>query len=78
MKECYEYWRGLGYKLYMIMGIPMYVLRFLLVNSSVPISGLKKSSITYHFVSEVIAVDEWRMIYVLIDTHTNLANVFIP
>ena len=81
MKNCCEYLRGLRYKLRM-MGIPcdfpLYVYgdnKWVLVNSGNPFSMLKKksSSITYHFVKEGIAKDEWHVAYV--NTHNNIADL---
>ena len=81
MKECYEYLRGLRYKLRTI-GIPCEYPSYIygenqsvLVNSSVPTSVLKKKScsIAYHFVREGVALDEWRTTYV--SNHYNVADL---
>ena len=76
MKQATEYLCGLRYKLRMF-GIPVYKLAFIygdnqsvLINASAPESTLKKKSqlVTYHFVREGSAADEWRTQYV----HTSL------
>ena len=75
MKQCCEYIRGLKYKLTM-MGIPTELPAYIfgdnksvLINSSIPHSTLKKKScaVSYHFVREGIAKDEWRVEYVATD-----------
>ena len=67
MKQCCEYVRGLRYKLRM-MGIscddPTFIYgenQSVLANPTIPNSMLKKKSksITYHFVREGAAWDEW-------------------
>ena len=82
MKLCCEYVRGLRYKLRM-MGIslldePAYIYgdnKSVLANTTIPDSTLKKKShsITYHFVREGVARDEWRTSYV--NTHDNPADL---
>jgi Reverse transcriptase (RNA-dependent DNA polymerase) len=81
MKHCTEYLRGLRYKLRM-MGIPVeghaYVFgdnKSVLYNVSIPDSILKKKSqsLSYHFVREGSARDEWRIAY--INTHENPADL---
>ena len=81
MKQCCEYIRGLRYRLRM-MGIPCEVPTYIygdnqsvLANTSIPDSTLKKKSqsITYHFVREGAARDEWRTTYV--NTHENEADL---
>eukprot|EP00980_Cylindrotheca_fusiformis_P025547 scaffold14026_cov110-Cylindrotheca_fusiformis.AAC.1 len=81
MKQATEYVRGLRYKLRM-MGIPCaeptYVYgdnKSVLCNTSIPESTLKKKSqsISYHFVREDVARDEWRTAY--INTHLNPADL---
>eukprot|EP00980_Cylindrotheca_fusiformis_P006319 scaffold1355_cov75-Cylindrotheca_fusiformis.AAC.1 len=81
MKQCTEYVRGLRYKLRM-MGIPCTEPTFVygdnksvLFNTSIPESTLKKKtqSISYHFVREGAARDEWRTAY--INTHHNPADL---
>ena len=81
MKQCTEYIRGLQYKLRM-MGIPCTGPTFVygdnksvLFNTTIPDSTLKKKSqsITYHFVREGAAWDEWHMAYV--NTHENPADL---
>ena len=66
MKQCYEYLRGLRYKLRM-MGTPVEGPacaygdnQSVLANASVPDSALKKKSqsLAYHFVREGVARDE--------------------
>ena len=75
MKQCCEYIRGLRYKLTM-MEIPTESPacifgdnQSILVNSSVLHSALKKKScsVSYHFVLEGVAKDEWRVEYVSTD-----------
>ena len=81
MKQCCEYIHGLRYKSRM-MGIscddPTFIYgdnQSVLANTTVPDSTLKKKlhSITYHFVQEGAAWDEWRMTYV--NTHENEADL---
>ena len=81
MKQCCEYVRGLRYKLRM-MGIscddPMFIYgdnQSVLANTTIPDLTLKKKSqsITYHFVREGAAWDEWQMTYV--NTHENEADL---
>ena len=81
LKNCCEYLRGLKYKLEM-MGIPSDFPSFIfgdnksvLVNSTVPHSVLKKKScsISYHFVREGVANDEWMISY--IPTNDNRADM---
>ena len=82
MKLCCEYVRGLRYKLRM-MGIslldePAYIYgdnKSVLANTTIPDSTLKKKShsITYRFVREGVARDEWRTSYV--NTHDNPADL---
>ena len=81
MKQGTEYIRGLRYKLRM-MGIPCTSPSFVfgdnqsvLANTTVPASQLKKksNSISYHFVREGCARDEWRATYV--NTHENPADL---
>ena len=73
MKQAMEYARGLRYKLQM-MGMmvnePTFVFgdnQLVLTNTTVPASTLKKKSnaITYHFVQEGCARDEWHTAYVV-------------
>ena len=72
MKQCFEYIRGLRYKLRM-MGIPVNNLAYIygdnqsvLWNTTDPDSTLKKKSslVAYHFVTEGVAKNEWRTGYV--------------
>ena len=81
MKQCCEYVHGLRYKLRM-MGIscddPMFIYgdnQSVLANTTIPDSTLKKKSqsITYHFVQEGAARNEWRTTYV--NTHENEADL---
>lgn len=81
MKQCTEYVRGLRYKLRM-MGIPCTSPTFVyrdnksvLYNATIPDSTLKKKSqsITYHFVREGAARDEWHTAYM--NTHENPADL---
>jgi hypothetical protein len=81
MKQLCEYLRGLRYKLRM-MGIPcegpVYISgdnQSVLANTTIPNSMLKKKnqSICYHFVREVVALDEWRTSYV--NTHYNTTDL---
>ena len=81
MKQCCEYIRGLRYKLRM-MGIPVEGPtcingdnQSVLANTTIPDSTLKKKSqsISYHFVREGVARDEWRTSYV--NTHDNEADL---
>ena len=81
MKQGTEYIRGLRYKLRM-MGIPCTSPAFVfgnnqsvLANTTAPTSQLKKksNSISYHFVREGCARDEWRTSYV--NTHENPADL---
>ncbi len=81
MKHCTEYIRGLRYKLRML-GIPVEGPAFVfgdnksvLYNSSIPDSTLKKKSqsLSYHFVREGSARDEWRLAYV--NTHNNPSDL---
>jgi hypothetical protein len=81
MKQCCEYLRGLQYKLRM-MGIPCEGPacihgdnQSVLASCGIPYSILKKKSqsITYHFVREGAARDEWRTSYV--NTHDNEADL---
>ena len=81
MKQAVEYVCGLRYKL-KIMFIPCedptFVYgdnKYVLSNTKVPASTLKKNmnSLSYHFVSEVFARDEWCTAYV--NTNLNLANL---
>ena len=81
-KQAVEYVRGLRYKLRM-MGIscedPAFVYsdnKLMLANTSIPGSTLKKkmNSLSYHFIREGCARDEWRTAYV--NTHFNLADLF--
>ena len=81
MKKAVEYVRGLQYKLRM-MGIPCEDPTFVygdnksvLANTSMPVSTLKKNMnlLSYHFISEVCAHDEWRTAYV--NTNFNLADL---
>ena len=81
MKQCCEYVHGLRYKLWM-MGIscddPTFIYgdnQSVLANTTIPDSTLKKKlqSITYHFVREGAAWDEWQMTY--INTHKNEADI---
>lgn len=87
LKSCYEYICGLQYKLQM-MGILVELLTYVfgdnqsvLVNSSKPHSMLKKKllSIAYHFVSEGVAKDKWRVTY--LSTHLNpvdMCTILLP
>jgi hypothetical protein len=81
MKHCCKYLRGLRYKLRM-MGITCEEPAFIsddnqpvLYNTTISDSTLKKKSqsITYHFVREGSARDEWRTSYV--STHDNEADL---
>ena len=81
MKQCWEYIRGLRYKLRM-MGIPVEGPtriygdnQSVLANTTIPDSTLKKKSqsIAYHFVCEGVARDELRTSYV--NTHDNEADL---
>ena len=81
MKQATEYVRGLQYKLIM-MGIPVDEPAFIFgdnrsvpANTTIKESTLKKEMqlITYHFVREGSARDEWRTAY--INTHENVANM---
>ena len=81
IKHAAEYLRSLRYKLRML-GIPCDEPTFVygdnksvLSNTSVPASMLKKkmNSLSYHFVREGCARDEWRTAYV--NTHDNLADL---
>ena len=72
MKQAVEYVRGLRYKLRM-MGIPCEDPTFVygdnksvLANTSMPGSTLKKKMnlLSYHFIFEGCARDEWRTAYV--------------
>ena len=81
MKQAVEYVRGLRYKLRM-MGIPCEDPTFVygdnksvLANTSMPGSTLKKkmNSLSYHFIREGCARDEWRTAYV--NTNFNLADL---
>ena len=80
MKQAVQYVRGLQYKLRM-MGIPYEDPTFVygdnksvLANTSMPGSTLKKTmnSLSYHFICEGFARDEWRTAYV--NTNFNLAD----
>ena len=81
MKQCFDYIRGLRYKLRM-MGIPVEGPtciygdnQSVLSSTTIPDSTLKQKSqiIAYHFVPEGVARDEWRTSYV--NTHQNEANL---
>ena len=81
MKQCYEYIRGLRFKLRQT-GISIDTLTYIfgdnksvLVNTSEPHSQLKKksSSIAYHFVREGVTKDEWRTTY--LNTNFNPADM---
>jgi hypothetical protein len=81
MKQAMEYVHGLRFKLRM-MGItvdtPAFVFgdnQSVLANTTSPALTLKKKSnaITYHFVKEGCARDEWWTAY--INTHDNVANL---
>ena len=81
MKTCAEYVRGLRYKLRM-MGIaccePTYIYgdnQSVLYSTTLPDSTLKKKSqsLSYHFIREGAARDEWRTAYV--NTHLNPADM---
>ena len=81
MKQAVEYVRGLRYKLRML-GIPCDEPTFfygdnksVLSNTTVPASTLKKkmNSLSYHFVREGCARDEWRTAYV--NTNDNVADL---
>ena len=72
MKQAVEYVRGLRYKLRMF-GIPVDEPAFVfgdnksvLANTTVPGSTIKKkmNSLSYHFIREGCARDEWRTAYV--------------
>ena len=72
MKQALEYVRGLQYKLWML-GIPVDKPAFMfgnnksvLANMTVPGSMIKKKmdSLSYHFIQENCARDEWRTTYV--------------
>ena len=80
LKQCYEYIRGLRYKLRM-MGIPVeeptciyHDNQSVLANTTIPDSTVmkKSQSIAYHFVHEGAARDECRTSYV--NTHENEAG----
>ena len=82
MKQVFEYVCGLRYKL-QIMGIPCeypaYVYgdnKLVLANTSMPGYTIKKkiNSLSYHFIGEGCARDEWRTAYV--NTHFNLTYLF--
>ena len=75
MKQCCEYLKGLRYKLRM-MGIPVVHCCFVsgdnksvLYNTTLPDSTIKKKShsISYHYVREGCARDEWRTCYIHTD-----------
>jgi len=81
MKQCWEYFRGLRYKLRM-MGIPIPSHTFVfgdnqsvLANTSRPHSILRKksASIAYHFVREGVAKDAWQTTY--LNTHLNPSDM---
>ena len=81
MKQALEYVRGLRYKLRML-GIPVDEPAFVfgdnksvLANTTVPGSTIKKkmNSLSYHFIREGCARDEWRTAYV--NTHENCADL---
>jgi len=81
MKQALEYVRGLRYKLRML-GIPVDEPAFVfgdnksvLANTTVPGSTIKKkmNSLSYHFIREGCARDEWRTAY--INTHLNCADL---
>ncbi|KAL7524051.1 hypothetical protein ACHAWF_000797 [Thalassiosira exigua] len=81
MKQAVEYVRGLRYKLRML-GIPVDEPAFVfgdnksvLANTSVPGSMIKKkmNSLSYHFIREGCARDEWRTAY--INTHLNCSDM---
>ena len=81
MKHCTEYIQGLRFKLQMI-GIningPAFVYgdnQSVLANATGPDSSLKKksNSITFHFVREGTARDEWRTTY--IETKENTSDI---
>jgi len=81
MKQALEYVRGLRYKLRML-GIPVDEPAFVfgdnksvLANTTVPGSTIKKkmNSLSYHFIREGCAKDEWRTAYV--NTHENCADL---
>ena len=81
MKQACEYVRGLRYRLRM-MGIPVDEPAFVfgdnksvLANTTVPGSTLKKmmNSLSYHFIREGCARDEWRTSYV--NTLLNCADL---
>ena len=81
MKQALEYVRGLRYKLRML-GIPVEEPAFVfgdnksvLANTSVPGSTIKKkmNSLSYHFIREGCARDEWRTAY--INTHLNFVDL---
>ena len=87
MKQAVEYVCGLRYKLLMMV-IPCEDPNFVyddnksgLANTSMPGSTLKKkmNSLSYHFIREGCACDEWRTEYV--NTNFNLADLltkFLP
>jgi hypothetical protein len=81
MRHCCEYVRGSRYKLRM-MGIPvddptciMGDNQSVLANTTIPDSTLKKKnqSISYHYVREGVARNEWRTAYV--NTHLNESDL---
>ena len=81
MNQCCEYLCGIRYKLRM-MGIPCvgpaYILgenQYVLANTSIPDSKIKKNnqSISYHFIREEAARDEWMTLYV--NTHNIEADL---
>ena len=81
MKQAAEYVKGLRYKLRMF-GIPVTEPAFIfgdnrsvLCNTTKPSSMLKKKahSVSYHFIREGCAKDEWRTAY--INTHLNPADL---
>ena len=72
LRQCCEYLKGLKYKLQMmgiICELPNFIFgdnKSVLVNSTVPHSTLKKKScsISYHYIREGVAKDEWRIAYI--------------
>lgn len=81
MRLCCEYVRGLRYKFQMMVipcDYPTFIFgdnKSVLANSTIPQSMLKKKScsISYHFVREGVANDEWRIAY--ISTNDNRADI---
>ena len=81
MKQCFEYVKGLRYKLCMMVipiDLPTYILLYnqsVLCNTSKSHSIMKNksSSIAFHFIREGNAKDEWKILY--INTYLNPADM---